>query len=193
MGGRAGGGAGKGMGANLRALYEKTGGNPEALLEAAGYTGLPKLADKLDMSKAWEGVSLERGMTAEQYAQELKTGKMHIWSQTANAYGDGIYTFAGGEAKSKADGYGKARVTMTLSKSAKVANYDTLASQMKAAGVPANQISKKITAYAVSRGYHAIHKSNGSLHRKDSGAKGIFGTNADIVVVLDRRKLTIQK
>ena len=194
MGGRAGGGArGGGGAANLQALYQATGGDARALMEAAGYTGLPKVVNKLDKSKAWEGVELERGMESAEFAQALKTGKMHVGSTTANAYGEGIYSWAGGEAKNKADGYGKAgRVTMTLSKSAKVANYEKLAGELKAQGV--KDVSKKISAYAISKGYHAIHVSNGHLHRPDSGKKGLFGgAAADVVVVLDRRKLNILK
>lgn len=194
MGGRAGSGArGGGGGANLQALYEATGGDTRALMEAAGYMGLPKVVDKLDKSKAWEGVELHRGMTSEQFAEQLKSGKMYVGNTTANAYGEGIYSYAGGEAKGKAAGYGSARVVMTLSKSAKVANYEKLAGELSAKGVSKSQISKKISAYAISKGYHAIHVSNGHLHRPDSGKGGLFGTASDVVVVLDRRKLNIQK
>ena len=204
MGSRAGGGASAGMGsgsAKLRSLFE-SGADTKAMLEAAGYTGLPKLVDELDASKAWEGVTLHRGVQTEEFAQQLKKGKMHYGGgqgvngglNQINALGDGIYSYAGGDAKAMTKMYGKTRVDMALSKSAKVAEYGTLKSELLSKGVRRSNIPHKISAYAISKGFHAIHQNNGALHSKGSGKDniGLFG-NADIVVVLDRRKLMIKK
>ena len=111
-----------------------------------------------------------------------------------NALGDGIYAYAGGDAKAMTKMYGKTRVDMALSKSAKVADYGTLKSELLAKGVKQSDITSKISAYAISKGYHAIHQNKGSLHSQGSGKDnvGVFG-KSDIVVVLDRRKLMIKK
>lgn len=185
----------------LRSLFE-SGADTKTMLEAAGYTGLPKLVDELDTSKAWEGVTLHRGVQTEDFAKQLKGGQMHYGGgkgvnggmNQINALGDGIYTYAGGDAKAMTKMFGNTRVDMALSKSAKVADYDTLKSELLAMGVKPSNIASKISAYAISKGYHAIHQNKGYLHSKGSGKDnvGVFG-KSDIIVVLDRRKLMIKR
>ncbi len=185
----------------LHSLFE-SGADTKTMLEAAGYTGLPKLVDELDTSKAWEGVTLHRGVQKEDFAKQLKGGQMHYGGgkgvnggmNQINALGAGIYTYAGGDAKAMTKMYGKTRVDMALSKSAQVADYDTLKSELLAKGVKLSNIASKISAYAISKGYHAIHQKKGYLHSKGSGKDnvGVFG-KSDIIVVLDRRKLMIKK
>ena len=188
-------------GSKLRSLFE-SGADTKTMLEAAGYTGLPKLVDELDTSKAWEGVTLHRGVQTEDFAKQLKGGQMHYGGgkgvnggmDKINAFGAGIYAYAGGDAKAMTNIHGKTRVDMALSKSAKVADYDTLKSELLAKGVKLSNIASKISAYAISKGYHAIHQNKGYLHSKGSGKDnvGVFG-KSDIIVVLDRRKLMIKR
>lgn len=183
-----------GSSAKFRSLFE-SGADIKTMLEAAGYTGLPKLVDELDTSKAWEGVTLHRGVQTEDFAKQLKGGQMHYGGMDKiNAFGAGIYAYAGGDAKAMTNIHGKTRVDMALSKSAKVADYDTLKSELLAMGVKPSNIASKISAYAISKGYHAIHQKKGHLHSKGSGKDnvGVFG-KSDIIVVLDRRKLMIKK
>ena len=190
-----------GSSAKLRSLFE-SGADIKTMLEAAGYTGLPKLVDELDTSKAWEGVTLHRGVQTEDFAKQLKGGQMHYGGgrgvnggmDKINAFGAGIYAYAGGDAKAMTNIHGKTRVDMALSKSAKVADYDTLKSELLAKGVKLSNIASKISAYAISKGYHAIHQNKGYLHSKGSGKDnvGVFG-KSDIIVVLDRRKLMIKR
>lgn len=196
----ASGGMGSGS-AKLRALFE-SGADTKTMLEAAGYTGLPKLVDELETSKAWEGVTLHRGVQTEDFSKQLKEGEMHYGGgqgvnggmNQINALGAGIYAYAGGDAKAMTKMYGKTRVDMALSKSAKVADYETLKGELMAKGVKQSNIPSKISAYAISKGYHAIHQNKSFLHSKGSGKEnvGVFG-KSDIVVVLDRRKLMIKK
>ena len=193
--------SGKESSAKLRSLFE-SGADIKTMLEAAGYTGLPKLVDELDTSKAWEGVTLHRGVQTEDFAKQLKGGQMHYGGgrgvnggmDKINAFGAGIYAYAGGDAKAMTNIHGKTRVDMALSKSAKVADYDTLKSELLAMGVKPSNIASNISAYAISKGYHAIHQNKGYLHSKGSGKNnvGVFG-KSDIIVVLDRRKLMIKR